>query len=128
MTARLLLMALLATALAAGVAAEPFAYHDYDGMVAELTALAAAHPGLAEHFTAQDAYGLPTVPDGADELSQHVLRITNEALGLDKPEVLLVGVQHGDEIVSLEIPTGQPIVYELDDALNEVERYYLSER
>ncbi|MBN8809659.1 MULTISPECIES: 2,3-diphosphoglycerate-dependent phosphoglycerate mutase [unclassified Sphingomonas] len=33
-----------------------------------------------------------------------------------------------DEIVSLEIPTGQPIVYELDDALNEVERYYLSER
>ena len=33
-----------------------------------------------------------------------------------------------DEIVSLEIPTGQPIVYELDDALNEVERYHLSER
>jgi 2,3-bisphosphoglycerate-dependent phosphoglycerate mutase len=33
-----------------------------------------------------------------------------------------------DEIVSLEIPTGQPIVYELDDDLKPVERYYLSER
>jgi 2,3-bisphosphoglycerate-dependent phosphoglycerate mutase len=33
-----------------------------------------------------------------------------------------------DEIVSLEIPTGQPIVYELDEALKPVERYYLSER
>lgn len=33
-----------------------------------------------------------------------------------------------DEIVHLEIPTGQPIVYELDDALNATDRYYLSER
>ena len=33
-----------------------------------------------------------------------------------------------DEITGLEIPTGQPIVYELDDALQAVERYYLSER
>ncbi len=33
-----------------------------------------------------------------------------------------------DAITSLEIPTGQPIVYELDDNLAEVERYYLSER
>ncbi len=32
------------------------------------------------------------------------------------------------EIADLEIPTGQPIVYELDAALNGVERYYLSER
>jgi 2,3-bisphosphoglycerate-dependent phosphoglycerate mutase len=33
-----------------------------------------------------------------------------------------------DEITTLEIPTGQPIVYELDDALNATDRYYLSER
>ena len=33
-----------------------------------------------------------------------------------------------DEITGLEIPTGQPIVYELDDNLGAVERYYLSER
>ena len=32
------------------------------------------------------------------------------------------------EITSLEIPTGQPIVYELDDGLNEIERYYLKDR
>ena len=32
------------------------------------------------------------------------------------------------EITSLEIPTGQPIVYQLDGDLNEIERYYLSER
>ncbi len=85
------------------VQATPFAYHDYDSMVTELEGFATAFPGLAEHWTAQDLFGLPTVPDGALELEQHILRITNESLGFDKPEVLLVGVQHGDEIVSLEV-------------------------
>jgi len=33
-----------------------------------------------------------------------------------------------EEIASLEIPTGQPIVYELDEALAATDRYYLSER
>ena len=33
-----------------------------------------------------------------------------------------------DEITALEIPTGQPIVYELDEGLNAVERYYLNDR
>ncbi|HEX8222356.1 MAG TPA: 2,3-diphosphoglycerate-dependent phosphoglycerate mutase [Allosphingosinicella sp.] len=33
-----------------------------------------------------------------------------------------------DEITGLEIPTGQPIVYELDDRLEALDRYYLSER
>ncbi len=33
-----------------------------------------------------------------------------------------------DDITGLEIPTGQPIVYELDDALAATDRYYLSER
>ncbi|MBZ6380053.1 phosphoglyceromutase [Pacificimonas flava] len=33
-----------------------------------------------------------------------------------------------EEIPGLEIPTGQPIVYELDDDLNEVDRYYLKDR
>jgi 2,3-bisphosphoglycerate-dependent phosphoglycerate mutase len=33
-----------------------------------------------------------------------------------------------DEIASLEIPTGQPIVYELDDNLAATDRYYLNER
>ncbi len=33
-----------------------------------------------------------------------------------------------DEITALEIPTGQPIVYELADDLTPTDRYYLSER
>ncbi len=32
-----------------------------------------------------------------------------------------------DEITGLEIPTGQPIVYELDEALAATDRYYLNE-
>ena len=32
------------------------------------------------------------------------------------------------EIVALEIPTGQPIVYDLDEELNAVERYFLKDR
>ena len=39
----------------------------------------------------------------------------------------LSGISDAD-IASLEIPTGQPIVYELDSALAATERYYLSER
>jgi 2,3-bisphosphoglycerate-dependent phosphoglycerate mutase len=33
-----------------------------------------------------------------------------------------------DEIVGVEIPTGQPLVYELDDDLSVGDRYYLDER
>ena len=33
-----------------------------------------------------------------------------------------------DEIVGLEIPTGQPIIYELGDDLAVKQRYYLGER
>jgi 2,3-bisphosphoglycerate-dependent phosphoglycerate mutase len=33
-----------------------------------------------------------------------------------------------DAITGLEIPTGQPIVYDLDAALNATDRYYLNER
>jgi 2,3-bisphosphoglycerate-dependent phosphoglycerate mutase len=33
-----------------------------------------------------------------------------------------------DEIIGLEIPTGQPIVYQLDESLRPTDRYYLSER
>ena len=34
----------------------------------------------------------------------------------------------GEEIVGVEIPTGQPLVYELDDDLSASKSYYLSER
>ena len=39
----------------------------------------------------------------------------------------LSGISDAD-IVNLEIPTGQPIVYELDETLAPTDRYYLSER
>ena len=39
----------------------------------------------------------------------------------------LSGISDAD-IIGLEIPTGQPIVYELDDQLAKRDRYYLSER
>jgi 2,3-bisphosphoglycerate-dependent phosphoglycerate mutase len=39
----------------------------------------------------------------------------------------LSGISEAD-IASLEIPTGKPIVYELDDALSATDRYYLHER
>ncbi len=39
----------------------------------------------------------------------------------------LSGISDAD-ITGLEIPTGQPIVYQLDENLREIERYYLSER
>jgi 2,3-bisphosphoglycerate-dependent phosphoglycerate mutase len=39
----------------------------------------------------------------------------------------LSGISDAD-ITGLEIPTGQPIVYELDDQLRRQDRYYLSER
>ncbi len=39
----------------------------------------------------------------------------------------LSGISDAD-ITGLEIPTGQPIIYDLDDNLNARERYYLAER
>ncbi|GAA0454765.1 MULTISPECIES: 2,3-diphosphoglycerate-dependent phosphoglycerate mutase [Sphingomonas] len=39
----------------------------------------------------------------------------------------LSGISDAD-IASLEIPTGQPLVYELDEALNATDRYYLRDR
>ena len=39
----------------------------------------------------------------------------------------LSGIADAD-IVGLEIPTGRPIVYELDAELNKIDRFYLSER
>jgi 2,3-bisphosphoglycerate-dependent phosphoglycerate mutase len=33
-----------------------------------------------------------------------------------------------DDIVGVEIPTGEPLVYELDDDLSAIDSYYLGER
>jgi len=94
---------LVSASLAIGAHAASFTYHDYDGIVSELEALAAAHPERTELFTAQERYGLPPVLDGGKELFHYILRITNESTGFDKAELLLVGGQHGDEIVGPEV-------------------------
>jgi len=51
------------------------------------------------------------------------------SLGLAILLYVVTPTQIGDqEIVGVEIPTGQPLVYELNDDLSVSDRYYLSER
>lgn len=92
--------ALLVTGDPAG--ATPFAYRDNDTVVADLEAMAAQYPGLTQLTTAQNEYSLPG--DGPAGRYRHfILRVTNEATGLNKPELLIVGTQHGDEVVGVEV-------------------------
>jgi 2,3-bisphosphoglycerate-dependent phosphoglycerate mutase len=68
-----------------------------------------------------------------DERIAPALRAGNRVLISAHGNSLRALVKHlsnipDDAITGLEIPTGQPIVYELDDALNATDRYYLSER
>ncbi|MEO0972765.1 MAG: M14 family metallopeptidase [Pseudomonadota bacterium] len=82
--------------------ATPFTYRTYDDVAADLQALAQQYPDLTRLTTAQAEYGLP--PDGPNGQYEHfILRIANEATGLDKPELLIVGTQHGDEVVGVEV-------------------------
>ena len=57
----------------------------------------------------------------------HTVLVTAHGNSLRALVKHLSGISDAD-ITGLEIPTGQPIVYELDDHLGEIERYYLSER
>ena len=68
-----------------------------------------------------DARIAPALRDG-----QRVL-ISAHGNSLRALEKHLSGIAD-DAITSLEIPTGQPIVYELDTDLKKIDRYYLSER
>jgi 2,3-bisphosphoglycerate-dependent phosphoglycerate mutase len=63
----------------------------------------------------------PALRDG------HVVLVSAHGNSLRALVKHLSGISDG-EITGLEIPTGQPIVYELDDSLKALERYYLSER
>ena len=81
-------------------------------------------------------------PEGHHRPRAALLRRRDRCRALKAGETVLVSA-HGNslralvkhlsgisdaEITGLEIPTGQPIVYELDDDLAALERYYLSER
>ncbi|DAC72860.1 MAG TPA: hypothetical protein DSN98_03025 [Thermoplasmata archaeon] len=68
----------------------------YAQLISWYQALEAAYPGYIEVFKANVLYNTGTIPNGYDD---YYIRITNESLGLHKPEVLFLGGPHGDETV-----------------------------
>ena len=103
-------------------------------------------PGSAYDLSADRRYAGIAIPN-AESLKDTIARVLPYWEGRIAPELragkrvlisahgnsLRALVKHlsgipDDEITTLEIPTGQPIVYELDDALTATDRYYLSER
>ena len=103
-------------------------------------------PGSAYDLSADRRYAGIAIPN-AESLKDTIARVLPYWEGRIAPELragkrvlisahgnsLRALVKHlsgipDDAITTLEIPTGQPIVYELDDALTATDRYYLSER
>jgi hypothetical protein len=68
----------------------------YAQLVSWYQALEAQYPNYIELFKANELYNTGTIPNGYDD---YYVRITNESLGLHKPEVLFLGGPHGDETV-----------------------------
>ena len=74
-------------------------YHkptSYAQLVSWYQTLEQQYPQYLEVFKANVLYGTGTISGGYDD---YYVRITNEALGLHKPEVLFLGGPHGDETV-----------------------------
>jgi hypothetical protein len=74
-------------------------YHkptSYAQLVGWYQALEQQYPQFIEVFKANELYGTGTISGGYDD---YYVRITNESLGLHKPEVLFLGNPHGDETV-----------------------------
>jgi hypothetical protein len=78
-----------------------YTYHNYTSLVQDLESLNTTYPEIFELSTAQSEFGLPDCKDG---YKIWIIRITNEALGLNKPEVLFIGGHHGNEDISIETP------------------------
>jgi hypothetical protein len=68
----------------------------YAQLISWYQALETLYPGYIEVFKANVLYGTGTIPNSYDD---YYIRITNESLGLHKPEVLFLGGPHGDETV-----------------------------
>ncbi|KYK31379.1 MAG: hypothetical protein AYK22_02550 [Thermoplasmatales archaeon SG8-52-3] len=68
----------------------------YDELVSWYLDLESDYPDYLEVFKANELYDTGVVTGGYDV---YYVRITNEALGLHKPEVLFLGNPHGDEVV-----------------------------
>lgn len=74
-------------------------YHkpvNYAELVSWYQNLESVYPDYMEVFKANELYGTGVVSGGYD---LYYVRITNESLGLHKPEVLFLGSPHGDETV-----------------------------
>ncbi len=69
---------------------------NYAQLVSWYQTLEAQYPQYLEVYKANQLYGTGTITGGYDA---YYVRITNEALGLHKPEVLFLGGPHGDETV-----------------------------
>ena len=68
----------------------------YVQLISWYQALETTYPGYLQVFKANELYNTGVVTGGYD---LYYVRITNEALGLHKPEVLFLGGPHGDETV-----------------------------
>jgi len=68
----------------------------YAQLISWYEALETQYPGYIEVFKANVLYNTGTIPNSYDD---YYIRITNESLGLHKPEVLFLGGPHGDETV-----------------------------
>lgn len=80
---------------------ESYSYHNYSELVDDLKNLNTTYPGLIELYNAQNKYGLPDCKNG---YKIWFVRITNESLSFNKPEVFFVGGHHGNEPISIEAP------------------------
>ncbi len=68
----------------------------YAQLISWYQALETQYPNYIEVFKANVMYSTGTIPNGYDD---YYIRITNESLGLHKPELLFLGGPHGDETV-----------------------------
>jgi 2,3-bisphosphoglycerate-dependent phosphoglycerate mutase len=114
----------------------------YDIPPPALNASDPRHPRFDQRYRHLPAARLPTAESLADTLVR-VLEVWHEAIlpEMQAGKTLLIAahgnslralVKHLDnisdtDIVELVIPTGVPLVYEFDDALNVLARYYLNE-
>ncbi len=84
---------------------EPFetiytAANSYNELVGWYKNLESEYPNYIEVFKANEIYNLGKIKGGYDAW---YVRITNESLGLKKPEVLYLGSPHGDETVGTNL-------------------------
>ena len=68
----------------------------YSELVSWYKSLEETYPDYLEVFKANELYDTGTAAGGYD---CYYVRITNESLGLHKPEVIFLGSPHGDEVV-----------------------------